>query len=291
MVGIVLALMCAIFVSLSQISLRKSYKNLQPSIAFFFDSIFGILLWAPLALIMGISTNVNWLSALGFAIISAILSEAIVFYALSHGELSITTTILATYPVYTLIFSKIINNEYLSILLLFFIILAILGSVVATLPNKYHKYEFKLNSGIVWPFIAAFCIGLSDTLSKTYINNSKDFSFLLSLSLVQVPVALAYLKIEKQSLFKKSTLNIINNIKQFKFALIGGLFNIIGTGFLWLSFAYLPASIASPITGSNGILTVILAKYMFKEKISIIKYLGIFLAFIGIIGISVLKNN
>jgi len=290
MVGVIFALFSAIFIGFSQTSLRKSYKELSPSVAFLFDSIFGLLIWVPLAIFMGISSGANFGQAFIFAVISAILSEAIVFYALSRGELAVTATIIATYPVYTVIFSRFLNKEFLSIGIIFFVVLAILGSIIASLPDKITKSEFKFNKAVVWPFIAAICIGLSDTISKGYINRSGDFSFLMMLGFVQIPIALAYLRIEKESLIN-SISGVVKRFKDYKLALMGGLFNIIGTGFLWLSFSYAPASIASPITGCNGAVTVLLSRFLLKEKISRIKYLGIFLAFVGVIGIAVLREK
>lgn len=287
MIGVVFALLCAVFVGFSQISLRKSYKEMSPSIAFLFDSIFGLLIWVPLAVFMGISSGANFGEALIFAVISAILSEAMVFYALSHGELSVTATVIATYPVYTVIFSRIINKEYMSLGIVLFVILTILGSIVASLPSKS---EIKINKAVIWPFVAAICIGLSDTISKGYINRSGDFSFLMMLGFIQIPIALAYLRIEKES-FLDSVEGVLKRFNDYKYALLGGLFNIIGTGFLWLSFSYAPASIASPITGSNGVFTVLLSRFLLREKISKIKYLGIALAFIGVVGISVLRER
>lgn len=290
MIGIVFALLCAVFIAFSQLSLRKSYRELAPSVAFFFDAIFGLLLWVPLAIFMGILGNVSWSEAFLFAFISAILSEAIVFYALSHGELAVTATVLATYPVYTVIFSRIFNNEILSLPVTFFVALAILGSIIASSPEKIKKDELKLSKKVTWPFIAAVCIGLSDTISKGYINRSNDFSFLFSLGFIQIPVAIAYLRIEGQSAVK-SIEGVIKKLSNYKYALLGGLFNIIGTGFLWLSFSFAPASIASPITGSNGALTVLFSRLILKEKISVRKYLGILFTFIGIIGIAVLRAD
>lgn len=286
--GIILALLSAVFIAFSQLSLRKSYQALSPSVAFFFDALFGLLIWVPLALFMGISGNVSWGEAFLFATIAAILSEAIVFYALSHGELAVTATILATYPVYTVIFSRILNNESLSLPVTLFVALTILGSIIASAPDKTEKNGVRLSKGIAWPFIAAVCIGLSDTISKGYINRSSDFSFLFSLGFVQIPIAIAYLRVERQSL-TKSIEGVMKKISNYKYALLGGLFNIIGTGFLWLSFSFAPASIASPITGSNGVLTVLLSRLILKEKILARKYLGISLAFIGIIGIVILR--
>jgi drug/metabolite transporter (DMT)-like permease len=287
-IGIFFAILSAFFIAFSFLSLKKSYQELPPSVAFLFDAIFGLMIWVPLALFMGISGQVSWGNAVFFAIVSAILSEAVVFWALSHGELAITATILATYPVYTVIFSRLFNNEVLSIQIMFFVVLAILGSVIASLPNKISREELKINVGVLWPFISAICIGLSDTLSKGYINRSNDFSFLFSLGFVQIPVALAYLRIEKQSL-SESIKGVLGKLNSYKFALMGGLFNIVGTGFLWLSFFYAPASIASPITGGSGALTVFLSRFVFKEKIVAWKFVGMIMAFIGVIGIVILR--
>lgn len=290
MVGIIFALLCAVFIGLSQIALRKSYKELPPSIAFAFDAIFGLLIWVPLAVYMGVSLRANLWEALVFAFISAILSEAIVFYALSHGELAVTATVLATYPVYTIVFSRLLNKEVLSLEVALFVIIAIMGSVIASLPDTVRKKDLRVNKAIAWPFIAAICIGLSDTISKGYINKSGDFSFLFMLGFIQIPVGLAYLKIEKQPLLR-SIDAVFKQFNNYTFALLGGLCNIIGTGFLWLSFSYAPASIASPITGSSGALTVIFSKLLLKENISKRKYFGIILAFIGILGITFFRNG
>jgi drug/metabolite transporter (DMT)-like permease len=290
MLGVILAFICAIFLGLAQVLLRKSYKEFKPSVAFFFDSIFGLFLWVPLALVMGVSLGSNFKEAILFAVISAILSEAIFFFALSHGELAVTATVLATYPVYTVILSRILNDEVLSPLLTFFVAVAIVGSVWASLPDKVKKSELRIRKEVMWPFVAAMGIGLSDTLSKGYINRSGDFSFLFMLGFVQVPVAVAYLRVEKQDLATsfKATINKFNT---YKYALIGGLFNIIGTGFLWLSFSYAPASIASPVTGASGALTVVFAHALLREKTSFRKYLAIALTFIGIVGIAVLRAD
>jgi drug/metabolite transporter (DMT)-like permease len=290
MTGIIFAILCALFLGLAMALLRKSYKEMSPSVGFLFDSIFGLLIWVPLAIFMGISKGVNYGQALFFAMVSAILAEALVFYALSRGKLAVTATVLSTYSVYTVIFSRLLNKEFLSIQIYFFVILTIFGSVIASLPERNTWSKLKLNKSILWPFIAAVGIGLSDSLSKGYINRSNDFSFLFMLGFIQIPVALAYLKIEKESFFK-SINGVLKKFKDYKFAMLGGLFNIVGTGFLWLSFSYAPASIASPITGCNGAITVLLSRFLLKEKISRIKYLGIILAFAGIIGIAISKEN
>ncbi|HTE22325.1 MAG TPA: DMT family transporter [Candidatus Limnocylindria bacterium] len=290
MLGVIFALGGALFIALAQVALRKSYKEFKPSVGFFFDALFGLALWVPLALWMGVSLGVSFEQAILYAFISAVLSEALYFYALSHGELAVTATVLATYPVYTVIFSRIINDEVLTAALFIFVALAIVGSIVATLPDKLKKSELKLRKEIVWPFVAAIGVGLSDTLSKGYINRSGDFSFLFALGFVQVPVALAYLKLERESIITAAK-GAVKNFDVYKQALVGGLFNIIGTGFLWLSFSYAPASVASPITGVSGALAVMFARFVFSERLSARKYFGITLALVGVLGIALFYKD
>lgn len=289
MIGILLALLSAVFIGVSQFLLRKSYKELKPSIAFFFDSIFGLLIWVPLALVMGVTFGLGIKEALVYALISAVLSEAIVFYALSHGELAITATVLATYPAYTVLFSWIINHESLPAGLLTFVIIAILGSILASSPKAKEVKNIRPSKAVVWPFIAAICIGLSDTVSKGYINRSGDFSLLFMLGFVQIPVALAYLRIEKERVVIAMTATL-HSMKTYKWAILGGFFNIVGTGFLWLSFSYAPASVASPVTGVNGIVTILLARYFMKDHISKKQYAAIAIALFGVIGIALSRS-
>ena len=62
----------------------------------FLDAIFGLLLWFPPGDIHGnIRECPVGAKAFLFAFISAILSRSNSFYALSHGELAVTATVLA----------------------------------------------------------------------------------------------------------------------------------------------------------------------------------------------------
>ena len=134
MIGILIAIISALFMAGMQILLKKSYKELDPSVAFFFDAMFGVLIWIPVGFIFGATID-GVVNCLLYAIISAVLSEALVFYALSKGDLSVYTVMIAKYPIYTLLFSRFINNEILSIEQLIFIILTIKNGSVAQLVS------------------------------------------------------------------------------------------------------------------------------------------------------------
>jgi len=283
MSGVIAAIYSSFFLALSQASLKKSYRELPPSVAFFFDMVFGVLLWLPLAIYFGVNLA-SFNEVLIYAIISAILSEAVVFYALSKGQLSITSILIGSYPIYTILFSFLINKELLTLSQSLFVALTIIGTLISYLPSKLSREELKKSGALIWPLIAAVGIGLSDTLSKKIITKTEDFTFLFVLALVQIPVAFIYLKLEKQNIIKKMQV-IRQKAYDYKNAIAGSLFNIIGTGLLWIAFSRTLASIASPITATSGVLVIIISLLFLDEKISLRQILGILLVFGGIIGL------
>lgn len=284
--GVIFAIFTSLLLGLSNVLLKKSFKDFVPSISFFILAIFSMLMWAPVGLLMGVQFD-QWLFGSFVGLMSAILGQAIYIYVLEKGELSITATILSSFSIYTIIFSMIFNKERPSTLTLLFIFLTILGTIIVSLPEKLNKSEFKKVSFILWAVFAAVCIGASDTLTKYYINKSSVGSFLFYVSFAQLFVSFIYLKIERQQLNQLSV--IINKFREYKFALLGSLCIAIATMFLFLSFNFTLASIASPIAASAPIITVILALIFLKDKISIKNWIGFILVLSSIITIGFLN--
>lgn len=101
--GVFFAVLSALSQATLWVSLKKSYEKLTPSVAFFFDMLFGLLIWLPFAVLLGVDfSHIPQLFL--FAFISGILSEAFVFFVMSKGEVSYTNTIFSTYPIFTIFF-------------------------------------------------------------------------------------------------------------------------------------------------------------------------------------------
>lgn len=283
--GIIFAVLAAVSQATLWIFIKKSYDQLSPSVAFFFDAALGLLIWIPFSLYIGVDFQ-NLPIILIYALISGILSEAFVFYVMSKGEVSYTSTIFTTYPVFTIFFSVLINHEKLILMQYLLIFMVIVGTLIVSFPNKINKAEFKKKSFLIWPLLGALAAGYSDTLSKSIIDRTSATSFLFALAFVQVPIAFAYLKIEKQPVGQ--FLQVVKKISLYKFAILGGLLNVITVLFLWLSFEHLPASIASPITASYPGMVIIMAIIFLKEKVLPKDFIGFCLILIGIISLSVI---
>lgn len=280
--GIFFALFASLAFAFSYTFLKKSYQEFPPSVAFFFDMLFGLLIWLPFSLLIGFDFNHLPKVAI-YALISGILSEAFVFYVLSKGEISITGTIFASYPVYTILFAMLILGERLSLLHWLFVMMTIVGTLLASLPRKISRQEWRKKTYILWAIAGATAVGLSDTISKGIIDQSSAAAFLFALALVQVPISLIYLRLEQE---KAST--IIKALKKwrvYKYAIIGSLFNVLGLVGLWLAFENTLASIASPLTAAYPGFMVILAVVWLKEKPSKLEWLGLVLIMLGVVGI------
>lgn len=222
-----------------------------------------------------------------YAIISAILSEALVFYALSKGNLSVSTVLIATYPVYTLLFSFFINEERLTFIQIGLVLITILGTILTSFDSDF-KVKNLINVSITVPFLTAIAIGISDALTKGIINETSSFDFLVAIAIVQIPVAIIYLLLTKQKL-KKITSDLRSGLIYYQYSIIGSLLNVLGTGCLLVSFNYTYASIASPLTAIYTPFVLIYSFIFLKEKIDKINLTGIILALIGAFGIIIVE--
>jgi transporter family protein len=283
MLGIIFALFASVSFAFGYTILKKSYSNFPPSVAFFIDVLLGILIWIPFGLFFGIQYT-HFSIVLVYALISAILAEAFFFYVLSKGEVSITGTILASYPIYTVLFSLFINNERLPLISWIFVILTILGTIIVSSPSKIRKQELGNKKYILWALAGALSVGLADSLNKHIISQTSASTFIFALALVQIPVGIIYLRLEKQSL--KQFQSIFTNLEKYRMSMYGALLNIIGTLFLLLSFQYSLVSIVAPIGASYPGIMVILAMLWLKEKLTKKDILGLIVIIVGVIGIS-----
>lgn len=282
-IGIIIAIFSAVFIGLSNLLFKKSYKEFTPALGFLIMSTFTLIIWT----IVGYLFGVNWENlpkAFLFGLVSATLAQGVWIYILSKGELSITSTVMSSYPIYTILLSFLFLDEKLTVLQYAFIAVNILGVIIISLPQKISRKDIVNFTYIAWPLIGAISVGASDTLSKAVITDLDIGTYLFGLALAHLPIALAYyiLSGEKFSQIKA----IRREFNAYKFSIYGGLFSSLGALFIFTSFEYAPASIASPVTATSPIPTVIMAVLFLKEKLSYKDIMGIILVMIGILGVS-----
>lgn len=159
--------------------------------------VFGLLIWIPAGFLLGIEWH-RFFYVFGYALLSAALVEAFVFFVLAKGEISLTQPVFSTYPLFTLLFSLRINGDIVTLPVLLAIITIIIGIVVLSTPAQFNRAELKKRALLLWPLAGAIAVGVSDSLSKHTIDSVSAGTFLVALAIAQIPVAFGYLLVEKQ---------------------------------------------------------------------------------------------
>lgn len=251
--------------------MKLSYKEIPFQDFFIIESLLGLVLWGG----YGLLNNADILIALQLipiTLISALLSEFFVFYAYTKGDLNIIDSIFATYPFFTMIFSFLILNEQLSATIIPALILVLAGIVTISFNSSFHNIV--TNKASIWAIAAAIAVGFSDTLSKLYIDNYTSYEFIFSLGISQVILSLIILSRSKRRLERLKSIG--------KKTVTGAFLIAVSMIFFWETFNSTLASIASPLTGSVVILTVILSRAILKERIPKKNYIGIISILLGV---------
>ncbi len=280
--GILFGLLASFCVGLSLVFIKKSYEELPASISFAFQAIFGILVWIPFALFIGITFKFILLT-LAIALLSAILSEAFYYYIFQKADVGITGAVFSTYPLFTIAFAFLFLGEQLPFKLFLFALVIVIGIIILSIPNKIQGIVHK-NKAIFWGLIGAGAIGFADTISKGVIDKTSAATFLFALAIMQIPVAIIFLKQQNETV--SQFLKIFSQIQKYKYAIIGAFLGTIAVLFLWLTFEVTYASIASPLTGSYPLFTLLLAYFWLKEKLSLRDWIGSLIIIAGVLGVS-----
>lgn len=287
LLAIIYGLVSGLLLSFTYLFYRKSFENSHPAIGFFWQAFFGILIWVPFSFFGDISFE-GVMSIFHVALISAILSEAFYIYVASKGEFSVTGAIQASYPIYTILFAALFIGERLSFLQLVFVLITIVGSVLASLPRDMSRLKQEINTtkhplaifGLT--VLSAIAVGFADMYSKPAIDSQGPHNFLLALAIAQPLVAVIYVFSVKE---QKRILTAFSNFQRQKMAVYAGFVSALSLVFFWLTFSETLASIASPLTGTTALFIALWGFWLDKEEFYPLKVIGIILTVAGVIGI------
>lgn len=285
--GITFGLLTALFQGLSYIFMRRSLQDFPESMAFFMNALTGVIIWIPFAML----TNGVWsdvLYVLPFALLSAVLSEAFVFFATARGDTIITGVLFSTYPIFTILLAFLFLHERLLFFAWIALGLVVLGTLIVSSPTKRElakevlsHWQFHL---IAWPLAAAIAVSISDVIGKHIIDQTSAGTFLIALALAEVPVGLIFLRMQKQRLTQLKT--FFSHFHDHKYAFLSGLLSTLAVLTFWLAFEVLPASVASPLTALTPIFVFILGITFLKEKVSVKNTVGLVIVVAGVLLLS-----
>ena len=273
-----LALIAAIFFGTGQVIVRKGQINLPPIGDNILAALIVVTIIAPLMIIRGLQVDLL-LETLPFAILVAFLYITY-YYVISKGQLSITATLLAAFPVVTVILSYFILGErpsfpqYLAIFMVLFgvIVLAKSTSGIEISGRK------KILSSIFWGGFGAFTQGLADFTTKIGVlqSSANNFTFLMALSYVPAVLIVSVFDRQGRTIFA-------NRFPGLLISIIGVALIELGLVPYNMAFEAGPASLVSTVGASQILVMVILAKVLLHDRLRLLQYLGIFLTVLGIV--------
>lgn len=273
----ILALSAAGLWGVGQIFIKKGMAHVSPLLNNVMSTIAALIFWIPFALLHGVNFAILP-STIPFVFIISI-AYFIYYYVIGKGQVTLTGTILAMYPLATVLLSAGILHEQTSAFQKVAIIAIICGAVLLAFPVNTNIFKkFKLDDWVWWGFAGAIIIGVADFMAKVTIARSDAYTYLFALGVMYVPVTIAFYlfdsKGRKLPSMKWSKLwPTVLGVSMMEFGFIP--FNV--------AFSYGLASLVSPLSSSYVIITVVLAYFFLKEKLTKMHVAGILVSVIGII--------
>ena len=259
-------------------------KGIMSEKLYFFVQLLGII---PIILLATIFLQVPIFSIeiIAILLIAALLNliEYVYLYkAFDIGPVSLAAPICASYPLLTVISSVIFLKELLSIDQVVLIALVILGIILISMDvSKIRKLKLAYSrTGLWFAFISVLASGILFTLLGYLINQIGWFAPILFMKFLVVIYLFPYLKA------KGIDLKISGRSLWLTIAIIALLEVFAYLTYSLGAFVFLN-SIVVPISASYPLVTIVLARLFFKEKIMNTQYLGIFLVLLGVILLSI----
>ncbi|MAV82596.1 MAG: hypothetical protein CMI90_03920 [Pelagibacteraceae bacterium] len=231
----------------------------------------------------GFNPNLKGLIYCLIAGILIMLGLLCLYNGLERGPVSIVAAIAATNPFFVFLIRVFIFGENPTIFQWTSTIVIILGAILISLSASTFKKSLGMNinqikNSVFIAFAASLFLAIGLTVSQEaskFLNSTETVIYIRFFSLFSIAIILIALKI-KPILTKKSI----------PILFFQGILETTGYFFLVSAFVFDPLGIAVVVSSAFGLVTIILARIVLKEKIEKIQISGIIFTFIGVVGIS-----
>jgi len=237
---------------------------------------FGCLLQSPVALlnadfsqISNLALSISVASGSFFALAGIALYKAFII-----GPIKLVAPIVGSYPVFSLIFSSLNGNLPSQIQIGAVILIVSCAGYVAASKEETDQDFSKQKLAIFWALVSSFCFAMSFALGQYASNISNQYALLLPNRISALIALILIAKYLKQPIIPDMSEWRIFALMAFLDAMAHGL--VISSGKLE-NPVY--ASISSSLF---GLVTILLASFFLKERISPNQWVAIFLVFVGL---------
>jgi len=268
------SLLAAILWGVGQIFVKRGLRDISSLFNTALSTLVGFLIFMPFSLINGVHFE-QFFQILPVALVISTLF-LIYYYAINHGQISLTGTVIGIFPIIVVILSLLFLHETPSIYQKLAIAIAIAGTVTVAAPSKLGKVHF--GPWFWWALFAVFSIGIADFMIKILLNQYDVYTYLFTFTLCSMFVTLLVVFLDKKGrVLPKFTW------KHYLPTLIGVTMMEFGFFVFHLALSQGYASLVTPISGIYVAITAILAWLILKEKLSKFQFAGVALCAIGVV--------
>jgi len=268
------AIIASLLWGIGQAFIKKGLNNVTPFVSNTFAVVSILIVEVPFALIGG----VNWTffpAILLYGLIAS-LPNFVFPYVIRKVNVSLAGTVLATYPIYTVLLSVIFLKESLDFIQILGVMGIILGMFFVAKPEKE---RFTLATWVVWAVVGSLMIGFGDFMGKVALTKYDLYTFILALTLGNV-ISLVITRF-----VDRSEIRVEGTKRELIPSIVGNFMMPLGLLFLYIAFSKGPASLVSPVASTYPAITVVLAFLYLKERISKTGVFGIILVTLGVVAV------
>ena len=280
-----LGILSALSFGIGDFLARFSSKEVGFKNSLFWMLVVGALFYLILFTIFGEGLNPNSIG-LSNSFLSGILimfGLLCLYRGLQMGPVSIVAPIAAINPLFVFLIRYALGSEP-TLLQWMATIVVISGAILVSVSADSHQESLGLNKqqikeSVVISFIASVTLALGLIFSQEATNTLEPLETVIYIRFFSL------LGIASILLFSKSKIFITKKAMPILF--FQGILETTGYFCLVSAYAFDKVSIAVVISSGFGLVTVVLARLILKEKISKIQGSGIFLTFLGVIGLTI----
>jgi uncharacterized membrane protein len=263
MIWFPLALGAALLWAVGGILVKKGFAGVSPLWNNILNNLLALLIWVPPALAL----NGFRMPLPPWRILLVILSAAAVYqifyYSLSKGQVSLTSAIIAGYPLFTILLSHLFLGERLAGWQYVGVALLLAGGVVIAVPARVAPAALRGHSWVLWGALGAASIGTGDFLSKFSVTRIGPYANLFFLAVLNNASSGFNYLLDRDN---RAAPRIAS--RPFLFSVLGIVIHLCGALGYLLAFGFGPASLVSSVSSIYPALLALLAVLFLRESIS-----------------------
>ena len=265
-----------------QVLIKKGLSNISSFWSIVVSGTINALVLIPFSLLSGAEFTITPLFF--FVIFTIAFLNMLFFYAIEKGQLALSGTLFATYPVVTILLSSIFLQEELHVSQYFMIALILGGGAILGYTGSSSSGKQKVaKSWFFWAILGSVGVGVADFLAKVAINTTGVPTYNLFFPLAYIIGILVYFVLDRKGRMLPKNIQP----RKFLWSISGVLLLTLGMVSFNYALEHGDVSLVATVSSSYAAVTVILASTFLREKITRIQLIGIIAILTGVTFISI----